>query len=52
MTNNLNKSEIIKMAVDEYKSTKAKLAADLMYNNAKIYLNRKYNIYKEQFCRE
>lgn len=35
-----------------YSTKKAKLAADLMYNNAKIYLNRKYNIYKEQFCRK
>ena len=48
MTNNLNKSEIIKMAVDKYKSTNERFrsAAGI----AKKY--RKYNIYKEQFCRE
>lgn len=34
-----------------YSTSKARKAADLIYKNANIYLNRKYNIYINKFCR-
>ena len=35
----------------EYSTSKARKAADLIYKNANIYLDRKYNIYINKFCR-
>ena len=34
-----------------YFTSKARKAADLIYKNANIYLDRKYNIYINKFCR-
>ena len=34
-----------------YSTSKARKAADLIYKNANIYLDRKYNIYINKFCR-
>lgn len=47
------KSEEISLQTlsSEYSTSKARKAADLIYKNANIYLDRKYNIYINKFCR-